>query len=597
VTDDRVPKRTLAFLALGAIAVRLVYLLAFARDYEPVSDADHYRTIATAFADGNGISTEFPFTYLHPTAFRPPLYPAFLGVVSWFTDAPVGAGQILNVATSALVVVLAALLGAHIAGRRGAVAAGVAVAVYPPLLANDVVLLSEPLSQALLLGMILLLVRARPAWAGVACGLLVLTRPSAQLLVVIVAAWLVWRAGWRAAARFGAVAVVVVAPWIVRNWVLIGEPVVVSSNGFNLVSTYSSEAQESNGFANAVFDDRFTRINLDNRSEVELDDAYREHALDSIREDRTIPLRVLRHNLAQYLELRPGDNESAERDDGRNITFRNVTLPLFYVVTVAGAVGLWRARRRRGAELLLVEAVYFTVASVAIISVPRLRAPFDLAAAIGAGLLVAQLVGRRTAAGDRDEDAVPSGAGTRGGREPWPRRARILATLGIVVAVLVAAGGIAVARDRVDGNARSQLHQTIDRGVPALEQLAELDAVRLIEGSSPSKADLERAGIVADRLWLLSPRLSGHLRDEGLEAARQLDEAIFELRVLDLVTSGQRDPSSGPAQARVDAARVAYETQARTTNERLPEWDMISGNTALRRAVGDLERLERRLST
>ena len=597
MSDDRVPKRTLAFLALGAIAVRLVYLVAFARDYKPVSDADHYRTIATAFADGSGIAAEFPFTYLHPTAFRPPLYPALLGVFTWFTDAPVGAGQLLNIALGAVVVVLAALLGAHIAGRRGAVAAGVAVAVYPPLLANDVVLLSEPLSLALLLGMILLLVHDRPAWAGMACGLLVLTRPSAQLLVVIVAAWLVWRAGWRAAARFGVVTLVVVAPWIVRNWVMIGSPVVVSSNGFNLVSTYSSEAQATHGFANAVFDERFTQMNFDNRNEAELDAAYREYALDSIRENRTTPLRVVRHNLAQYFELRPGDNESAERDDGRNLTFRNVTLPLFYVVTVAGAFGLWRARRRRGAELLLLAAVYFTVASVAVIAVPRLRAPLDLAAAIGVGVLVAQLIGRRAAAGDRDADAAPIPVGTRRDRQPWPPRTRILATVGIVVAVIVAAGGIAFARDRVDDNARSQLRQTIDRGVPAVERLTEFDAARLIDASVPSDAEIERAQNVADRLWLLSPRLSGGLRNEGLHAARALDEAIFELKVLDLVTSGQRDPSSGTsAAARLDAARTAYETTARVSNERLPDWDTISGNTALRRAVGDLERFERRLS-
>jgi 4-amino-4-deoxy-L-arabinose transferase-like glycosyltransferase len=586
VNDDRVPKRTLAFLALGAIVVRLAYLVAFARDYKPVSDDHHYQTIATAFADGNGISAEFPFTYLHPTAFRPPLYPALLGAVYWVTGVRVGAGQLLNVALGAVVVVLAALLGAHIAGRRGAVAAGVAVAVYPPLLANDVVLLSEPLSLALLLGMILLLVQYRPAWAGVTCGLLVLTRPSAQLLVVVIVAWLVWRVGWRGAVRFGVLTVVIVAPWIVRNWVLVGSPVAVTSNGFNFVSTYSEEAQASKGFANAVFDERFSRINLDNRSEVELDDAYRRYAVDAIRNDRTIPLRVLRHNLLQYFELRPSENESAEQDDGRNITFRNVTLPLFYVVTVAGVFGIWRARRRRGAELLLIQAAYFTMASLLFISVPRLRAPLDLAAAIGVGLLVAQLIGH----------SAPSPVESRRDREPWSRRTRVIVTVGVILAVIVAAGGVAVARNRVDDNARSQLQGTLSRGVPGVERLAGFDAARLIESPPPSNADFKRADAVADRLWLLSPRLSGRLRSEGLDAARRLDEAIFELRVLDLLASGQRNPSSGASTAaRLDAARATYETQARPTNERLPDWETISANTALRRAVRELERLENEL--
>src|SRR5205823_6317208 len=319
-----------------------------------------------------------------PTAFRPPLYPALLGAFYWVTGAHVGVGQLVNVALGATVVVLAAMLGAHIAGRRGGVAAGIAVGVYPPLLANDVVLLSEPLSLVLLLAIILLLVRNRPAWAGAACGFLVLTRPSAQLLVVVVAAWLVWRAGWRTAARFGVVSIVVVAPWVVRNWVVVGTPNVVTSNGFNLVSVYSEEGQATGGFADAVFDDRFNRMNIDNRSEVDLDGAYREHALDAVRGDWAIPPRVLGHNVANYFEIRPDSNESAEEDDGRNLTVRHVTLPLFYVVTAPGLVGLWRVRHRRGAELLLLQAGYFTAASLATIAVPRLRAPFDLAAAIGA---------------------------------------------------------------------------------------------------------------------------------------------------------------------------------------------------------------------
>src|SRR5262249_1350861 len=176
----------------------------------------------------------------------------------------------------------------------------------------------------------------------------------------------------------------------------------------------------------AVFDGRFTRINDENRNEVELDCAYRDHALDDVRDDRTIPARVLGHNMANFFEFRPDKNESAERSDGRNITFRSVTLPLFYVVTVAGLVGLWRFRRRRGAELLLIQAGYFVVASLVTIAVPRLRVPLDLAAAIGAGLLVAELIARRAGeqvarADERPRPSPPAPPST------W--RARVLVAL------------------------------------------------------------------------------------------------------------------------------------------------------------------------
>jgi hypothetical protein len=594
VPSERVSRRTLALLAVGAVGVRLVYLAAFASDYKPRRDALHYQLIASAFANGDGISARFPFTYLHPTAFRPPLYPALLGAFYWVTGAHVGVGQLLNVALGATVVVLAAMLGAHIAGHRGGVAAGIAVGVYPPILANDVVLLSEPLSLALLLAMILLLLRGRPAWAGVACGLLVLTRPSAQLLVVVAVAWLVWRAGWRAAARFGVVSIVVVTPWIVRNWVLVGAPAIVTSNGFNLVSTYSDEALASEGFADAVFDGRFTRINLTNRNEVELDKAYREHALDDVSDRRTTPLLVVRHNFARYFDLRPDVNESAERDDGRDITFRNVTLPIVYLVTVAGIVGLVRTCRRRGAELLLLQGAYFTVASIAVVAVPRLRAPLDLAAAIGVGLLAAELISRRTP--EAREPAPVAGADPTPAAPRWSRRVRILAVVASVVGVVVAVGGVAFARNRVEANAQSQLDQELVRDGPAVQRLAAIDADSLVSGgAAPSKADYGQAAAVADRLWILSPRLAGALRDETRNAARTVDEALFELKVLDLVTSGNRDPGTPPPAA-LDASRATYDGEARTDKDRLPDWDTISANPAMRRAARDLERLRGALS-
>jgi hypothetical protein len=481
------------------------------------------------------------------------------------------------------------MLATHIAGSLGGLAAGIAVAVYPPLLANDVVLLSEPLSLVLLLGMILLLVRNRPAWAGAACGLLVLTRPSAQLLVLLVAAWLVWRVGWRAAVRFGVMTIVVVAPWIVRNWAVVGAPTIVTSNGFNLVSVYSKESQASGGFADAVFDGRFTRINQTNRNEVELDRAYRDHAVESVRDDWKIPARVLGHNVANFFELRPDKNESAERSDGRNITFRYVTLPLFYVVTAAGLVGLWRFRRRRGAELLLVQAGYFVVASLATIAVPRLRVPLDLAAAIGAGILVAELISRRRTG----ESAAPAPEPAEARLEPrsWSRRTRVLVTLGVVGGIVVAAGGVAFARDRVENNARTQVEQKIGRYGPAVQRLAAVDADRLVRGGpAPTPADYKRAETLADRLWLLSPRLAGAARNESRDAARTLDEALFELKVLDLVTGGNRDPATPPSAA-LDASRATYETQARPTNRRLPDWDTIRANPEMRRAAKELARL------
>jgi uncharacterized membrane protein YgcG len=145
-------------------------------------------------------------------------------------------------------------------------------------------------------------------------------------------------------------------------------------------------------------------------------------------------------------------NKGAERSDGRNITVRNITLPLVYLVTVVGIVGLVRKRRRRGAELLILEGAYFTVVSVAVIAVPRLRAPLDLAAAIGVGLLVAEVISRR--APEAREPAPAASATVEAPTAPrWSRRARILVTLATVVGVVVAAGA---SRSRGTGSRRTR---------------------------------------------------------------------------------------------------------------------------------------------
>jgi hypothetical protein len=287
-------------------------------------------------------------------------------------------------------------------------------------------------------------------------------------------------------------------------------------------------------------------------------------------------------------------NESAERSDGRNITVRNMTLPLVYLVTVAGIVGLVRARRRRGAEILLLTGAYFTAVSVAVIAVPRLRAPFDLAAAIGMGLLVAEVTSRR--APEAREPAPAAAATVETPAAPrWSRRARILVALATVVGVVVAAGGVAFARNGVEANAESQLEQKLVRDGPAVQRLAAVDAGTLVSGGAvPSKADYKQAETMADRLWLLSPRLAGDLRGETRDAARALDEALFELKVLDLVTKDNRSAGTAPAAA-LDASRAAYESRARPANKRLPEWDVISANPAMRRAARDLEWIEERL--
>ena len=394
-TEGRV--QWLVVVGLLALAVRGLYVLVVLRDYDPVSDAEHYHTLAAAIGDGKGFVHDFPFGRPHPTAFRPPLYPLLLGGLYAVTGPRLGAAQALNVALGTGVVLLATVVSWRLAGRTAGVATGLVAAVYPPLVFNDGPPLSEPLGLVLLLATVLLLLDGRAAWAGVSSGLLVLTRPSAQLFVVVLAGWVLWRFGWRRAFSLGVMLVVVVAPWALRNWYRLGAPVVVTSNGFNLNAIYSPEAKASGGFVDGAFDPRFAAFRARASNEAELDAAFMRHALASLRDDPFHAVRIAPGGLANVLEPTAGRNDVAERNDGRDLDVQHLSVPLAWYVLLAGASGLWTLRRRPGMGPLVLAAVVFPALSMVTVATPRMRAPLDVACCIGVGGLAAQVAAWREA--------------------------------------------------------------------------------------------------------------------------------------------------------------------------------------------------------
>jgi 4-amino-4-deoxy-L-arabinose transferase-like glycosyltransferase len=386
-------RRGLGLIAL-AVAARALYWLA-THHYTPTSDADSFLQIATNFANGDGLSANYPGLELHPTAFRPPAFPLVLGSAFWVFGTSVGLARLVNLVIGVGVVVLSERAGTRIGGPTAGLLAAIFVAIYPPLVANDVTILAESLALLLVLLVVLTVADGRWQLAGAATGLLVLTRHSAQLLPFVIAIAIVVWFGWRKAAGFVGIAVLVVTPWVIRNQVQLGSPVLNTANGFNLAARYSEEAHQTGDFVDPTKDARFDDLRLAQLDEVVWDRALRTRGLDGLREHPLDVLRVMAQNNGRWLELQPSFNDVPDALDGRDLTIRHVSLPFFYVVTVAGIAGLWRARHSRVAMLLLVMAVYFMLVSLVSLTAPRLRAPFDLACCIGAGVLVSDVVTRR----------------------------------------------------------------------------------------------------------------------------------------------------------------------------------------------------------
>jgi 4-amino-4-deoxy-L-arabinose transferase-like glycosyltransferase len=401
---------TPAAICALALGVRLLYLLSTGHD-PLTSDASQYQTLATNLVHGLGYAQRYPQLKVHPTAFRPPLYPMLLALFYWVFGPSAGLGRGVNVALGVGVVALTFFTVERHLGRRAAVGASVAVAVMPNLVANDTFTLDEPLALILVLVLVNVLLRRKWAVAGAVTGLLVLTRPSAQYLVIVLAVWVLLRGSWRRALLYVASALVVVSPWLVRNWVQLGSPVVATSNGFNWAAIYSPPAQRAGGFIDPTYDPYFNSMRLDQFNEVLWNSKLQSIGVHTLEQHPTYLFRVIARNGAALFELKPSLGAGAEREDGRSLTIVNATLWIFYLEAVLGIAGLWIRRRHHLIQLLAVQSAYFGLASLLFIAAPRLRAPIDVTLAVGVGCFVDwALERRRLSRGHSPADTVASDA-------------------------------------------------------------------------------------------------------------------------------------------------------------------------------------------
>lgn len=208
----------------------------------PVSDYLFYYQTGASLAAGHG------YTILgHPTAFFPVGYPAFLAGLFTLFGTSLAVFKAANVVLWMLTAGLAYGLGVQLGGRRVGLIGGLLVALYPDYVIYSSLAASENLFIPLLLAALYVLaggVRWRPSLcravlAGVFFGLAILVRSTA-LLVPLLAALVIWL-GWRS--RRGALvglcviaaAACVVAPWVIRNAVVMGDATVSTNGGYTLL--------------------------------------------------------------------------------------------------------------------------------------------------------------------------------------------------------------------------------------------------------------------------------------------------------------------------------------------------------------------------
>ncbi|MCB0970989.1 MAG: glycosyltransferase family 39 protein [Acidimicrobiales bacterium] len=411
-----------------ALALRVAWVLWASR--EPTTfylDPARYLGYARQIADGNGMVEGLTND---PSAYYPPGYPWFLGIVTWasgpFTDAPWVAAGLVQAVLGAASTIFVAIVARRFAGDLAALVAAGLYAIYPNLVFHTGVLLSETLYNFFFLAFLALLL-ARPwtaersyrwvAACGVLLGLAVMVRPISLAIVPIIGlAWLWARKDWGIALRWTAVLVAGIAacilPWTIRNAIRLDAFVPISTNtGDNLCIGHADGATGS-----------FTPVEACQTDHEFLDGLPAELASDKEKQRIAIEGAIdnwdrepwLLWRRVYFTWVRDGDHDGLfavqeyRRDRWMAISTEARLIALadriYWPVTIVGVAGLVvLGRRRRPEEFAFVGAAVMTaLVPLAFFGDQRFKVPVIPMLIVAAGVAVAGAVdalGRRREAG------------------------------------------------------------------------------------------------------------------------------------------------------------------------------------------------------
>lgn len=285
-----------------SLLIRLIWI--FSLDYYPCSDANAYYEGAMGLAQGEGYLLEGK-----PSAYWPVGYPGFLAGMFKLFGAGVLAGQLANAALAVGTMILTYRLALLMFSSRTIANAALALtALNPNQVFYSAVLMSEPLFQFLLLTIVFLWSKAARlgefargeshrlmAVSGVVLGLAVYVRPAAVLLPVVMALlWLIRKKSpvniLRHSVIIYALALMMIAPWIYRNYRLWGKFTLISTNGG--VNLYIGNNPDAAGGYPDTLDFSFLPERHEGLTEAELDALFYREALNYI---TAHPVKTLRN--------------------------------------------------------------------------------------------------------------------------------------------------------------------------------------------------------------------------------------------------------------------------------------------------------------
>jgi hypothetical protein len=284
--------RQRGWLMLGLLAVGLIPRLALVASRTADLEPWEYETLAQNIAAGNGYVIS-RFGHLVLAFGDGNLYSFLAGALyAIFGHAPVLLAAVQAV-LAALIAPAIFVVGERASGPRIAALGAVLAAFHPGLLAYSLKL--HPLGLDAVLLALLVLWSTRGRWtrggvilAGMTLGMNLMTRPTYFLtgLAAFGVRWLKRHASSRQMIAVIAISLAVAAPWIARNWLFLGRPLLISTSfedvwkGNNPMSSGSSFlAPGEDIFAAAPID---LRNRIWHADELQANDVFAQETLSFI---------------------------------------------------------------------------------------------------------------------------------------------------------------------------------------------------------------------------------------------------------------------------------------------------------------------------
>lgn len=412
--------KSLVLVFTLALVLRLVW--AWWIPVIPLSDGEAYDVFARTLVQHG----TFGWTAEEPTAFWPPGTTFMHAALFWLFGIRYEPIIAINIALSLGIIWVSARLAARFWGQQVALISAVILAVWPTLVMYPTILASElPFLFLTLLAMDLWFnpkqaLVPRALLVGLVLGLASLVRPQALLLPLVFAVASVLtrrptfsevKGQFKCVALAGLVMALVVAPWVWRNHLLYGEPVLISTNGG--ITLWMGNTPGTDGRYMAM-PETVSHLPANEKARVLAQEAKNY----IVQDPAAFLVRAVRKLVILYSNESVGVSWNAQ---GISQTFgpswelrlKRATQASWALIFVLALAGIWSSMRRVGwvkalASPLTLSILYFTAIHMVVVSQDRYHLAFAGQLAIFAALGATEfLAWRRKRSSDQSSSALP----------------------------------------------------------------------------------------------------------------------------------------------------------------------------------------------